>query len=61
MTATEMVEIATRKAVGVRRISFAKGVTKKTKGDAKIPTRQTEIHPIVYLKLKSRFFESLAT
>jgi len=55
------VEMATSKVVGVRRNALANGVTKNTSGDAKIPTIQTEIQPIVYLKLKSRFLESRAT
>ena len=58
ITATAIVDIATQRAVGVRRNVFANGVTKKTSGDAKIPKRQTDIQPIVYLKLKSCFFES---
>lgn len=61
ITATEIVDIAINKAVGVRRSHFASGVIKKTKGDAKMPKRQTDIQPIVYLKLNNRFFESLAT
>ena len=61
ITATAIVDIATKRAVGVSRNVFANGVTKKTSGDAKIPNRQTDIQPIVYLKLKSRFFESRTT
>lgn len=61
ITATAIVDIATKRAVGVSRNVFANGVTKKTSGDAKIPKRQTDIQPIVYLKLKSRFFESRTT
>ena len=53
--------MATRSAVGVSRRPFANGVIKKTKGDANIPKRQTEIHPMVYLKLSNRFFDNLAT
>jgi hypothetical protein len=47
--------------VGVSRNVFANGVTKKTSGDAKIPKRQTDIQPIVYLKLKALLRESLHT
>ena len=59
ITATAIVDIATKRAVGVRRNVFANGVTKKTNGEAKIPKRQTDIQPIVYLKLKARLRESL--
>ena len=61
ITATAIVDIATKRAVGVSRNVFANGVTKKTNGDAKIPKRQTDIQPIVYLKLKALRRESLQT
>jgi len=61
ITATAIVDIATKRAVGVSRKVFANGVTRKTNGEAKIPNRQTDIQPTVYLKLKSRFLESRTT
>ena len=60
ITATATVDKAIKSAVGVRRKVFANGVIKKTSGEAKIPKRHTDIQPIVYLKLKSLFFDSLA-
>jgi len=59
ITATAIVDIATKRAVGVRRKVFANGVTIKTNGEAKIPKRQIDIQPIVYLKLKALLRESL--
>ena len=59
ITATAIVDIATKRAVGVSRKVFANGVTRKTNGEAKIPNRQTDIQPTVYLKLKALLRESL--